>query len=326
MNAVYGVYAGLVVTVDDPQNRQRVRLRVPQLTGTAVSGWAEPIGYGVVSVGDRVAVAFEGGDMNYPLFWVPAATPLPVTDTWQPLALEPGWTASSAGSPVYRTTLDGMVELAGSVETATAISLGATVKFASLPLGARPIDTFRGTTATVYRSAYNAKTVFGEWRATTTTTSTTYVTDANGPSVAFVAPGSGQVVITWGANAHDSTSTGRALMTTQVTLGATVIADVDDNRSSETQSTAFGSTSNARVVTGLTPGTTYTVTAWYRTFDASTTATFDNKWITVIPVGPHDTPAARITVLPSGDLQALFPGGAASPYDMSLTGIRARIA
>lgn len=323
VNAMFGVYAGIVVSVDDPQTRQRVRVRVPQVTGNAVSGWAEPVSYGTVAVGDRVTVAFEGGDVNYPVFW-PRVTE--TVAAWQPLALEPGWAASSAGSPVYRTTEDGMVELAGSVETSTAISLGATVKFASLPVGARPIDTFRATTATVYRSAYNSKAVFGEYRATTTTTSLTFVTDPNGPVVSFIAPASGQVAIIFGANMHNSTSTARAFMGIKVELGATLIADGDDNRTAETQNTSWASTSNARTLTGLTPASTYTVTALYRTTESGSTATYDNKWITVLPVGPHDTPAARITLTPSGDLQALFPAGAASPYDMSLTGVRARIA
>jgi len=317
-----GVYAGLVVSTADPQNRQRVLVRIPQVMGSSVSGWAEAVSYGTVMPGDKVTVAFEGGDVNYPIYW-PRNTES--SSAWTPLALESGWTASSAGNPVYRTTEDGMVELAGSVETSTAISLGATVKFASLPLGARPRETYRATTATVFRTAYSAKTVFGDYRATTTTTSLTFVTDPNGPVVSFIAPGSGQVVIIFGANMHNSTSTARALMGVKVEQGSTLIADGDDNRTAETQNTSWASTANARTLTGLTPGVTYTVTALYRTTESGSTATYDNKWITVIPAGQHDTPSARITMLPSGDLQALFPPGAAPAYDMSLTGIRARI-
>ncbi|AZM47800.1 hypothetical protein DMB38_20200 [Streptomyces sp. WAC 06738] len=322
MTALFGVYAGLVVATNDPQNRRRVRVRVPQITGTAVSGWAEPVSYGTVAPGDKVTVAFEGGDMNYPVYW-PRNTE--TVAPWTPLPLEPGWTVSSAGTPVYRTTEDGMVELAGSVETSTAISLGSTVKFASLPDGARPLETYRATTATVYRSAYNAKIAYGEYRTTTTTTSTTYVTDSNGPSFTFVSPGSGQVVIVFGCFAQAGNTTARCLMSCKVTSGSTILADGDDNRSAENQGQDNGSFSNSRTVTGLTPGSTYTVTALYRTDDSSQSASFDNKWIVVYPIGLHDTPAARITMQPSGDLQALFPIGAASPYDMSLTGIRARI-
>lgn len=322
MTPLFGVYAGLVVATNDPQGRRRVRVRIPQITGTTVSGWAEPVSYGTVAPGDRVTVAFEGGDMNYPVYW-PRNTET-VSD-WKPLPLEPDWTASSAGAPVYRTTEDGMVELAGSVETSTAISLGATVKFATLPLGARPLETYRATTATVNRSAYNAKSAFNAYVVTTSTTSTTYVTDANGPTVSFVAPASGQVIVMWGAFMQSSTATGRCLMSVRVTSGSTTIVDGDDNRSAEVQSDNNVTASMARNVTGLTPGSTYTVTPLYRSDLSTNTASFDNKWVAVLPIGQHDTPSARITLLPSGDLQALFPYGAASPYDMSLTGIRARI-
>jgi hypothetical protein len=322
VTALHGVYAALVVSTDDPQNRRRVRLRIPQISGTAVSGWAEPVSYGTVASGDQVIVAFEGGDMNYPLYW-PRVTE--TVAAWQPLTLESGWVASSAGSPVYRTTEDGMVELSGSVETDNAIGTGVAVKFASLPKEAWPIERHRATTATLYRTAYNSRTVYGEYRATTSTTSATYVTDANGPSISFISPASGQAVVVFGAFMQNTTDTGRCIMGVRVLQGSTVIADGDDNRSAEVQGTYNTSASNSRQVTGMTPGTTYTVTALYRTEGASSSASFDNKWIVVIPVGQHDTPAARITMETNGDLTALFPGGAAPTYDMSLTGIRARI-
>jgi hypothetical protein len=321
VTALHGVYAALVVSTDDPQRRRRVRVRIPQITGTTVSGWAEPVAYGSVKPGDRVIVAFEGGDLNYPLYW-----PRQSSSAWTPLTLESGWVASSAGTPLYRTTADGMVELSGSVENPNAIGTGVTVKFASLPKGAWPIERHRATTATVYRTAYNSKTVYGEYRTTTSTTSTTYVTDANGPSVSFISPASGQAAVVFGAFMQNTTETGRCLMSVRVLQGATVIADGDDNRAAEVQGTFNTSASNSRQITGMTPGTTYTVTAVYRTEGASSSASFDNKWVIVIPIGQHDTPAARITMETNGDLSALFPAGAAPPYDMSLTGVRARIA
>ncbi|MFC9505397.1 phage baseplate assembly protein V [Streptomyces sp. NPDC057002] len=322
MTALCGVYAGIVVSTQDPQSRRRVRLRIPQITGTAVSGWAEPVSFGTVAPGDQVTVAFEGGDANYPVYW-PRVTE--TVAAWQPLTLEPDWVASSAGSPVYRTTEDGMVELSGSVETTTGIALGTSVKFASLPENAHPIERHRAITATIYRTAYNSKSVYGEYRTTTSTTSTTYVTDANGPTVSFIASASGQAVVVFGAMMQNTTATGRCLMGVRITQGATSIAEGDDNRSAELQGTNNASVSNSRQITGMTPGTTYTATAVYRTEGASSSASFDNKWIVAIPVGQHDTPAARITMETNGDLMALFPGGAAPTYDMSLTGIRARI-
>ncbi|WP_329271973.1 phage baseplate assembly protein V [Streptomyces sp. NBC_01451] len=315
-----GVYAGIVIATNDPQHRRRVRLRIPQVTGTAVSGWAEPVSFGTVVSGDQVTVAFEGGDLNYPLYW-----PQQSVSPWTPLTLESGWVASSAGTPLYRTTADGMVELSGSVETAESIATGSAVKFASLPDLARPIERTRATTATIYRTAYNSKTAYAEHRTTISTTSATYVTDANGPSLTFIAPASGQAAVVFGAMMQNTTATGRCLMSVRVLQGATVIAEGDDNRSAELQGTNNTTAVNSRQVTGMTPGTTYTVTAVYRTEGASSSASFDNKWIVAIPVGQHDTPSARITMETNGDLTALFPGGAAPTYDMSLTGIRARL-
>lgn len=316
-----GVYAGIVIATNDPQNRRRVRLRIPQITGSAVSGWAEPVSYGTVAPGDQVTVAFEGADLNYPLYW-PRVTE--TVEAWQPLILEPGWVVSDAGAPVARSTEDGMIELSGSIENSSAISLGVTIKAATLPGGMKPLHRVRHLAATTYRTAYKAKTVYADYRTTTTTTSLVFVTDPNGPSLTFVAPASGQVVINWGALAQNSTAAGRCLMSCRVSFGGTTVAVEEDNRSSETQSTNNASTVGSRTVTGLTPGSTYTVTAYYRTTDASTTATFDNKWLVVIPVLPHTTPAARVTLETNGDVNVLFPDGAAPTYDLSLSGVRAR--
>ncbi|MFD9815124.1 phage baseplate assembly protein V [Streptomyces sp. NPDC059080] len=321
MNPLYGTYSAIVVSAQDPQNRNRVRLRIPQITGTAVSGWAEPASVGAALPGDQVYVAFDGGDRNYPIYWPRPA----VTGIWTPLPLERGWVASSAGMPAYRVTADGIVELSGSVETSTAIGLGTTVKFATLPVGARPLETYRAATATVYRGAYNSKIAYGDYRATHNVTSTSYTTDANGPSLSFVAPGSGQVVAVFGCFSQSTTTAGRCLMSVRVSQGSTTIADADDNYSAEVQSDANGTGANSRMIAGLTPGSTYSVTALYRNTDTGATAQFDNKWIVAYPVGLHDTPTARVTLSPAGDVQALFPAGAAPPYDMSLTGVRARI-
>lgn len=38
----YGVYAGKCVDVSDPQKRSRIRLKVRQVLGDAITNWAEP--------------------------------------------------------------------------------------------------------------------------------------------------------------------------------------------------------------------------------------------------------------------------------------------
>jgi hypothetical protein len=40
----YGVYEGIVVDSNDPENRGRVKLQVPQVTGFEETGWADAIG------------------------------------------------------------------------------------------------------------------------------------------------------------------------------------------------------------------------------------------------------------------------------------------
>ncbi|MFV0135486.1 phage baseplate assembly protein V [Streptomyces sp. HMX87] len=319
MSALHGVYAGLVVATDDPLKRRRVRVRIPQLTGTMVSGWAEPVSYGIAAPGDKVTVAFEGGDLNYPVYWPRAES------AWRPLALRAGWTKSWLGDPVYRLTQDGMVELSGSVETSGAIPLGAPVVFADLPLGARPLEGYHAPVATSYYTAYNSRTAHAEYRFSTSTTSATYVTDSNGPSVSFISPASGEAVVFFVAQMQNNTATGRSLMSVRVLQGSSVIAEADDHRSAEVQGPDNATAAGTRQITGMTPGSTYTVTAVYRTEGASSTASFDNKSITVIPVGQHDTPAARIQMQNNGVIAATFPAGTAPPYDLSLTGIRARI-
>lgn len=39
----YGIYRGVVIDNKDPENKNRVRLKVPQILGNAVTGWAWPI-------------------------------------------------------------------------------------------------------------------------------------------------------------------------------------------------------------------------------------------------------------------------------------------
>jgi hypothetical protein len=67
----HGVYIGSVVNANDPQNRSRVKLYIPQVLGNAVSNWAVPLGFGVSSVpvpGAIVHAMFTGGDINYPIY------------------------------------------------------------------------------------------------------------------------------------------------------------------------------------------------------------------------------------------------------------------
>ena len=73
----YGMYRGTVVSNKDPENHRRLKVNVPQLSGSAVSKelpWAWPketsaLKTEVPEIGDGVWVMYEGGDPSYPL-WV----------------------------------------------------------------------------------------------------------------------------------------------------------------------------------------------------------------------------------------------------------------
>jgi hypothetical protein len=131
---LYGSYAAKVVEVHDPTGQGRVRLVVPQVHGTTVTGWARPASVGTAAVGDQVVVAFDGGDVNYPVFW--PVTPIPPTPfpafqppiqpaTWVPITsfgpnVKPlsGWQV-----PGYHVDVEGIVHLRGMITSSTSFAL-----------------------------------------------------------------------------------------------------------------------------------------------------------------------------------------------------------
>lgn len=76
---VFGIYIGEVVFDEDPLGLGRVRATVPELSGEIPLPWANPIGSSGAGVGrgffnppakrDSVAIAFQGGDFNRPIYW-----------------------------------------------------------------------------------------------------------------------------------------------------------------------------------------------------------------------------------------------------------------
>lgn len=70
----YGVYRGIVQETNDPLNLKRIKMQVPQILGTAVTGWAWGVQPSIASAlvvpepGTGVWVMFEGGDPNFPLW------------------------------------------------------------------------------------------------------------------------------------------------------------------------------------------------------------------------------------------------------------------
>jgi uncharacterized protein involved in type VI secretion and phage assembly len=74
---LFGKYRGIVVDVEDPKDRGRIRARVPEVLGHVESGWANPAapyagpGVGVWTippVGAGVWIEFEAGDVSRPIW------------------------------------------------------------------------------------------------------------------------------------------------------------------------------------------------------------------------------------------------------------------
>jgi hypothetical protein len=102
-----GVYRGIVVDNNDPLNKGRLRLQIPQVLLEEETGWAWAIhSSGIASVsipvGTSVWVTFEGGDPSFPV-WIGLATiPTDSTPTtYSPVFSSAGGTSQSAftGTP-----------------------------------------------------------------------------------------------------------------------------------------------------------------------------------------------------------------------------------
>lgn len=76
-----GLYQGVVLSTADPQNGGRVRLQVPQVSGSAPTAWAPAAqqGSALPAVGSLVWVMYQGGDPSYPVY-IPPVAPTPL---WQ---------------------------------------------------------------------------------------------------------------------------------------------------------------------------------------------------------------------------------------------------
>ena len=76
----YGIYRGIVTDNNDPNSLGRIQANVPAVFGSVSSGWCMPcvpyagdqVGVAFLpEVGSGVWIAFEGGDVSYPV-WVGA--------------------------------------------------------------------------------------------------------------------------------------------------------------------------------------------------------------------------------------------------------------
>jgi uncharacterized protein involved in type VI secretion and phage assembly len=103
----YGLYRGIVTDNNDPSSLGRIKANVPSVLGDVESGWSMPcvpyagdqVGIAFLpEIGSGVWIAFEGGDVSYPVwlggFWrsgeLPAdvAPAVKVIATTAPLAVK----------------------------------------------------------------------------------------------------------------------------------------------------------------------------------------------------------------------------------------------
>lgn len=75
----FGVHSAVVYANNDPLSQNRVILQIPQVMGTALSNWADPLlqNFTLPAVGTYVLACFLGGDINKPAYFPTPATAIP---------------------------------------------------------------------------------------------------------------------------------------------------------------------------------------------------------------------------------------------------------
>ncbi|MGW0060353.1 phage baseplate assembly protein V [Streptosporangium sandarakinum] len=67
-----GLYQGIVVSSNDPENKHRITARVPDVLGQTVSEWARPASIvdSPLKPGDPVWIHWPNGDFRFPVYHV----------------------------------------------------------------------------------------------------------------------------------------------------------------------------------------------------------------------------------------------------------------
>ncbi|WP_318208675.1 MULTISPECIES: hypothetical protein [unclassified Streptomyces] len=128
----------------------------------------------------------------------------------------------------------------------------------------------------------------GDYGDTTSTTYTpTLQARATNPlALSFVAPPSKAIVVSFGCRMKSTSPDHYAFMALKLTQGSTVVNDLDDEYATLAASKHLISASTTRRLSGLTPGATYTLTAYFRVVadTPALKAGFDNTFIKVDPL------------------------------------------
>lgn len=72
-NLYFGIYRGVVKNNRDPKNQRRLKVSVPQIIGTEITDWIDPIEPSNITldvpvVGQGVWIKFIGGNLGYPVW------------------------------------------------------------------------------------------------------------------------------------------------------------------------------------------------------------------------------------------------------------------
>ena len=144
-----------------------------------------------------------------------------------------------------------------------------------------------GEVALAANTAWGAVSNFAQEAYTTTSTSYTTAGPSSFCSVAFIAPPSGKVLITWTAEIAASSAI-ICLISPQIATGpgpasGTVVAGqaVSDDRTVRNDNTGVNRTSHTDLVSGLTPGTQYNCALYHRVI--SGTGTISRRRVVVAP-------------------------------------------
>lgn len=329
-------YDAIIADTADPDHLGRVRLQVPQVSGGAVTGWAQPMQLGWSAIGDQVFASFKGDDLSQPIFMPKASTspwlPLTIASNFAPLS------PTSGQPPMVRIRADGFLEFSGAVTALVQPQpLDTPITFATLPVSVPvPVPQLdqQQILASDIDSSLQAAATCVNWADTGTTASATYVSTlsgsahTSGPTLSFVAPAGGSVIVSLGAESVGTVASGTGAVSymsvriIQGDGGGTIVTESDDLSAIQT-GTLWQSVSTSFPVDSLIPGMNYSMVAYYRSGSTSNTVTYRRRWIRVDPVRPGAQPAVLVSVNTNGTLQVIFPFGTGT-NDINLTGLVAR--
>lgn len=319
-----GFYDAVVVDTADPTGQGRARLQIPQISGTAVTGWARPMQSGWSTAGDLVYAAFKGGDPDQPIY-MPATLGSP----WLPIQLSASYVAYD--DPMVRYTADGYLELTGYAATTDPPTASQDeVYFGQLPESVpSPIRNEWHICATDSPNEFTAQSAARLTTGVGTTTSAAYTATLTGAAdtpVQFTAPGSGTVLVTVGVESYSSSPTANSFASVRITAGSptgTVAYAETDDHSAISTSNIPQSVMTTFPADGLSPGQTYYATPMYRTSSSSATGNFVRRAVRVDPVRPYSVPVARLGCYGDRSLYILYPYGSTAT-SVDIAGVRLR--